>query len=132
MLGKVVTRRGNFSEGNSQSSNESMSAGNSQNWGSSSNYGYSAGQGHGSLNSSSGSTNGAGSNFGSNRGRGSSQNVNQGYSESMEYAVEPGFFGRGLKTGGPQNGNEVTAIWFQSGKVFKASRANFLLGRFAQ
>ena len=50
----------------------------------------------------------------------------------MEYAIEPGFFGRGLKTGGPQNGNEVTGIWFQGGRVFEASGTNFLLGRFKQ
>ncbi|HXP86247.1 MAG TPA: hypothetical protein VN841_16090 [Bryobacteraceae bacterium] len=131
MPGRVVTRRNNFSEGSSQSINEGMSAGNSQNWASSSNYGHSTGRGY-SFTSSSGSTRGAGDNWGSNRGRGSSQNMSHGYSESMEYAIEPGFFGRGLKTGGPENGNQVTAIWFQAGRVFKASGTNFLLGRFAQ
>ena len=131
MLGKVVTQRGNYSSGSSNSINFGMSAGNSENRGSSSNYGSSYGQSS-SFNSSSGSSSGSGNNWGSNRGRGSSQNISQGYSESMEYAVEPGFFGRGLKTGGPENGNEVTAIWFQSGRVFKASGTNFLLGRFAQ
>jgi len=131
MLGRVVTRRNNFSEGSSRSINEGMSAGNSQNWGSSDNHGYSVGQGH-SFNSSSGSTDGAGNNWGSNRGRGSSQNVSQGCTEVMEYAIEPGDFARTLKTGGPQNGNQVTAIWFQSGRVFRSSGTNFLLGRFAQ
>jgi hypothetical protein len=131
MLGRVVTRRNNFSEGNSQSFNEGMSAGNSRSWGASKSFGYSVGQGN-SASSNSGSTNGDASTWGSNRGRGSSQNTSHGYSEAMEHAIEPGFLGRELKTGGPQNGNQVTAIWFQSGRVFKASGTNFLLARFAQ
>ena len=131
MIGKVLTRRGNFSEGNSHSFNEGMSAGNSENSGSSSSYGSSTGSGY-SMNSSSGSTSGSGNNWGNNRGRGSSENVSRGYSESMEYAIEPGDFARCLKTGGPQNGNRVTAVWFQAGRTFKATGRNFLVAEFAQ
>jgi hypothetical protein len=130
MCGKVLTRHGNFSEGSSQSFNEGMSAGNSENSGSSSNYGSSYGHG-GSFNSSSGSTSGSGSNWGSNRGRGSSENVSRGYSESMEYAIEPGDFARCLKSGGPQNGNRVTAVWFQAGRTFRATGKNFFVAEFA-
>lgn len=130
-LGKVLARRGNFSAGSSQNFNEGMSVGNSKNTGSSSSYGSSSGKGY-SFNSNSGSNTGAGSNSGNTRGRGSSENVSRGYSESMEYCIEPGDFGRILKTGGPQNGNEVTAVWFQAGRVFKASDTNWLLARFAQ
>jgi hypothetical protein len=50
----------------------------------------------------------------------------------MEYAVEPGDFARVLQTGGPQNNNIVSAIWFQAGRMFKASRTNWLLARFKQ
>lgn len=131
MIGKVLTRRRNVSVGSSQTFNEGMSAGESENTGSSTSSGYSHGQGY-NVNSSSGSTSGSGSNWGNNRGRGTSDNVNRGYSESMEFAIEPGEFARMLKTGGPENGNRVTAVWFQAGRVFKASGSNWLIARFAQ
>ena len=41
---------------------------------------------------------------------GTSQNVNRGYSESMEYVIEPGEFVRILKTAGRQNGMEVAGV----------------------
>jgi hypothetical protein len=131
MIGKVLTRRANFSAGNSQSFNEGMSAGENENSGSSSSYGSSHGQGY-SLSSSSGSTSGEGNNWGSNRGRGFTDNVSHGYSESMEFCIEPGDFGRYLKTGGPENGNRVTAVWFQAGRTFKATGKNFLVPEFEQ
>jgi hypothetical protein len=131
VIGKVVKRHGNFSNGSSESVNFEMTAGSSENCGSSSNYGSSSGQSY-SFNSSSGNTSGSGNNWGSNRGRGTSRNVSQGYSESMEYAIEPGDFARILKTGGSRNGNQVTGIWFQAGRVFKASGTNMLLETFTQ
>jgi hypothetical protein len=131
MIGKKVTRRGNFNAGNSQTFNEGMSAGESENTGSSHSYGSSGGQGY-SFNSNSGSSSGAGNNWGNNRGRGSTDNVSRGYSESMEYVIEPGEFARILKTGGRANGNIVTGIWFQGGRTFKESGGNIMLKRFAQ
>lgn len=131
MMGKVLTRRRNVSVGSSQTFNEGMSAGESENTGSSTSSGYSHGQGY-NVNSSSGSTSGSGSNWGNNRGRGTSDNVNRGYSESMEFAIEPGDFARHLKTGGPENGNRVTAVWFQAGRTFKATGRNYLIAEFAQ
>jgi hypothetical protein len=50
----------------------------------------------------------------------------------MEFAIESGDFARILKIGGRQNGNQVTGIWFRSGRVYKASGSNWLLERFAQ
>ncbi len=50
----------------------------------------------------------------------------------MEYVIEPGEFARILQTGGRANGNIVTGIWFQGGRVFKASGGNMMLRRFAQ
>jgi hypothetical protein len=131
MIGKVLTRRANFSEGNSQSFNEGMSAGNSENTGSSSGYGSSSGKGY-SFNSNSGSTSGSGNNWGNNRGRGSSENVSRGYSESMEFLIEPGDFARILRTGGRANGGIVTGVWFQSGRVFHESNGNTMIRRFRQ
>ena len=128
MIGKVVTRRSNFSAGNSQSFNEGMSAGNSENTGSSSSFG-SSGQ---SFSSNSGSNSGSGNNWGDNRGRSSTDNVSRGYSESMEYVIEPGEFARILKTGGRANGGIVSGVWFQSGRVFEASGGNMMIRRFRQ
>jgi hypothetical protein len=131
MLGRVVTRRGTYNTGKSESVNIGVNAGNSENSGSSSSFGSSYGQSY-SMNSSSGSSSGSGNSWGENRGRGTSRNVSEGYSESMEYAIEPGDFGRSLKTGGPRNGNEVTAVWLQAGRVFTTSGTNWLLARFKQ
>ena len=131
MIGKVLTRRANYSAGNSQSVNQGMSKGNSENTGSSSSYGSSGGQGY-SFNSNSGTNSGRGSNYGDSRGRSSTDNVSRGYSESMEYAIEPGDFARRLKTGGAANANIVTGVWFQSGRVFSASGHNMMIPRFKQ
>jgi hypothetical protein len=129
VVGRVVKRRGTYNKGSSESVNIGMNAGNSENSGSSSSFSTSYGQG--GVNSTSGSSDGSGNSWGENRGRGTSRNVSEGYSESMEYAIEPGDFGRILKTGGPRNGNEVTAIWYQAGRVFTTG-TNFLLARFKQ
>jgi hypothetical protein len=137
-IGKVLTRRANFSTGTSQSMNLGMTSGASENSGSSSSwgnsFGSSSGQGGGnhSFNSNTGHNSGTGNNWGSNRGRGSSESVSQGYSEAMEYAIEPGDFGRILKNGGTQNRNRVTGIWYQAGRVFRASGNNFMLEIFQQ
>ena len=116
-----------------------MTAGASENSGSSSNSGHSYGSTSGSgynrnssFSSGHGHNSGTGTNWGSNRGRGTSENVSRGYSEGMEYAIEPGDFGRILKTGGKANGNRVTGIWFQGGRIFKASGNNFMLETFKQ
>lgn len=148
MLGRVVTRRGSYnlgssrSRGSARSINAGMNAGEGENWGSSSNFnwssGSSGGQGSSSVSYGSGSSSGGSNNWGENRGKGSSRNESQGYSESlgyseaMEYAIEPGDFARVLKTGGPENGNIVTAVWFQSGRIFRASGTNWLIARFKQ
>jgi hypothetical protein len=50
----------------------------------------------------------------------------------MEFAIEPGDFARILRTGGKANGNLVTGVWFQTGRVFRDSGSNILLETFAQ
>ncbi len=67
-----------------------------------------------------------------NQSRGTSSNTSRGYSESMEFLIEPGDFARLLRTGGTANGNLVTGVWFQSGRVFKGSGSNILLETFKQ
>ena len=135
-IGKVITRRANYSAGVSQSANYGMSAGDSENHGSNSNHGFSygssSGQGSCSSNSSSGGSSGTGYNWGSNKGESRSDNESRGFTEAMEYAVEPGEFARVLKTGGRPNRNLVTAFWLQSGRRFNYSGQNFLLETFRQ
>jgi hypothetical protein len=111
-----------------------MNAGESENSGFSSNFGASSssGFGQGSHNSSAGSSRGDGTSWGENPGRGQSHNVSEGYSENMEFAIEPGDFARRLKTGGRQNGNEVTGVWFQGGRIFRNTGTNHFVARFRQ
>lgn len=132
MIGKVVTRRGNYSAGQSNSTNFGMNAGTSENQGSSSNDGTSYGQQGFTFNNGGGTNEGTGSNWGSSRGRSTASNESRGYSESMEYAIEPGDFARMLKSGGPANDYEVTGIWFETGRVFKSTGTNYMLVRFRQ
>ena len=75
---------------------------------------------------------GGGDSYGRNRGHGSNQGTSRGYSEAVDWVVEPAFFARSLKTGGPANGNRVGAIWTQAGRRFAASGGPSLLVEFAQ
>jgi len=133
VIGKVVKQRGNYSSGSSQNYSLGMNEGSGQNSGTSTSFGSSSSSnGQFSSTSGYGSNSGSNNNWGSNQGRGNSQNESRGYSESLEFLIEPGDFARVLKTGGKQNRNLVTGIWFQGGRVFQASSTNVLLETFAQ
>jgi len=137
-LGQVVQRRGNFSEGEGSSFNYGMNMGEGSNQGTSSNSGGSVTSGRGMQPGSSshswgsGRSKGDSENWGRNRGSGTSSNVSQGYSEQVGYMIEPGQFGRMLRTGGPGHGNLVSAVWYQAGRSFAASSGNALLAEFRQ
>jgi hypothetical protein len=138
-IGKVMKRHANYNAGMSQSVNFGMSEGGSENRGGNSNYGFSSSQSHGQTHGRStgfsfnaGNSSGTGSNWGSNRSVARSDSESRGYSESMEYVIEPGEFARCLKTGGKPNNNLVTAVWFQSGRIFKATGQNTILETFRQ
>ena len=51
------------------------------------------------------------------------------HTQPMSMAAD---FARLLKTGGPAYGNEVTGVWFQSGRLFKSTGTNMLLETFVQ
>lgn len=132
-IGRIIQRRGNYSEGSSTGRSYGLNEGDSRNWGSSSSYGSSTdGRGHNSSNSSYGSNFGEGESTGRNRGVNRGESYSGGYSETMDYEIEPADFSRALRTGGPTNGGKVTAVWFQAGKQFQDSRRNYLLTRFQQ
>ncbi len=137
-IGKVMKRHSNYNAGVSQSVNVGMSSGASENRGRATNYGSSSSRSlqphpqNASSSFSAGNNTGTGSNWGSNRGESKSDSESHGYSESMEYVYEPGDFGRVLKTGGKPNNNLVTAVWFQSGRIFKATGQNTIKVTFRQ
>lgn len=121
LIGRGIHRRATYSEGEGVNRNAGMNAGRNSSRGGSSSAGGSYGNGHGSTSWSSGSNHGSGENWGDNRGVGTNENFSQGYSEVMDYLIEPVVFGRDLKSGGPANRNQVTAIWYKAGGNFKSS-----------
>jgi hypothetical protein len=132
-IGRIIQRRGTYNEGSSTGRSFGMNEGENSNWGTSSSTGSSR-DAHGNYSSTSsfGSNRGGGESTGRNRGLNRGQSYSDGYSETMDYEIEPGDFSRALKTGGPANGKNVTAVWFQAGKIFRDSRRNYLLTRFEQ
>lgn len=135
-LGRTLHRRGSGSDavGTSTSWGNSMNQG--RNWGTSSQSGggfSSGGNGGGSSSNSwsHGTSSGGNDGYGVNRGGGTSTTHTQGYSEAMDWIMEPGAFAT-LKTGGPRNGKRVSAVWVQAGKTFIASNATGLLVEFKQ
>lgn len=136
-IGRSLQTRANFSEGEGRNFNSGMNMGEGTNWGSSSNSGGSVSIGpngqttHG-VSWGSGSSSGGNDSWGRNRGGGTSTNTSHGYSEAMDNIIEAGAFSRMLQTGGPANGNRVSAVWYQAGRVFRASGGNALIVEFAQ
>lgn len=132
-IGRVIQRRGTYSEGSSTSRSFGMNEGENTSYGASSSAGTSRDAHGGYSTSSSGGRNwGGGDSTGRNRGLNRGESYSGGFSETMDYEIEPGEFSRVLKTGGPANRNNVTAIWFQAGKTFVDSRRNYLMTRFDQ
>ena len=132
-IGRTIQRRANESESEASSYSRGMNTGENRSWGTNSSSGTSyGGNGSGSHSSSSGSNRGGGDSWGRNRGASTSETRSGGYSETMDYEIEPGDFGRVLKTGGPANQNQVTGIWFQAGKTFNDSACNYLHVRLRQ
>jgi hypothetical protein len=79
---------------------------------------------------------GSSSTSGYNETEGESQSVTTGGNEQMDTLVETNFFSQHLKTGGPDNNHEVTALWFKAGGNFKrpmpGATNNVILATFKQ
>jgi uncharacterized membrane protein YgcG len=132
-IGKGIERRANYSEGVSDGYSRGVNLGENTSWGTSSGWGSSSdGKGNRSSNFNNGSNSGGGESRGLNRGSNGGRSQSIGYSEAMDYEIQPGDFSRYLKTGGPANDNEVTALWFQAGRTFRESGRNYLYARFKQ
>ncbi len=131
--GKGVQLRRNWSEGETVGFNRGMSMGENESWGQNSSVSMSKdAQGRESSSVSFGSSSGGGTNTGVNRGRNEGYSSTSGQSEQIDYDLQPSFFARHLKTGGPENGFEVSGIWFQAGRTFRATGTNYLYTRFMQ
>lgn len=115
LIGRGLKRRQTYSEGEGTNQSLGMNTGASRNRGTSSG----AGGGNGGSTWSSGGNQGSGENWGDSRGRGVNRSTSNGFSEVMDYLIEPNAFSLDLKSGGPANGNKVTAIWFKAGGQFK-------------
>lgn len=134
-LGRALQRRGSFNESEGSSTSYGMNMGEGSNWGTNRSFsnGYSANARGGIMSgsASSGNSDGGNDSHGRNRGGGSNRGTSSGYSEQMDHVLEPGEFSRLLRTGGPANGNRVSAVWYQAGRTF-SSGGNALLVEFAQ
>lgn len=128
-IGKGLHRRGNFSQGQGTNHGYGMGMGEGTNWGMSQGFGgsSSSGPGGGSSGSSwnSGSSQGGNDNWNRSRNSGTNWSNSQGYSEQMDFRVEPGTFAT-FKTGGPANNGIATCIWYENGRRFNASGDNCL------
>ncbi|MGA0546832.1 TraM recognition domain-containing protein [Brevundimonas sp. VNH65] len=135
-IGKAIQRRGTFNESEGTNTGYSMNMGEGTSWNHNAppnRFGAPLGGFAGDAPpwSSTGSQ-GGGDNWGRGQSGGNNHGTSWGYSEQVDWIIEPGFFARALKTGGPTNGNRVSAIWYQAGHRFAASGSNFLQVEFRQ
>jgi hypothetical protein len=132
-IGRSLQRRGSYNEGTTYGTSHGMNEGENTSWGTSSSFSVTSdGKGGHSTSFGGGSNAGGGENYGRNRGQSDGSSRTSGYSETMDYEIEPADFSRYLKTGGPSNGGVVTGVWFQAGKRFEGSARNYLEVRFRQ
>lgn len=132
-MGRRLHSRANYSQSSGSSVSDGMNMGEGSNWGKSrSSGGQTSYSGMAIGGWTYGDSDGGSGNWGRNRGESTSSNVSQGYSQQMDYVIEPGEFSRMLKTGGPAHRGRVSAVWFQAGRTFHASGGNALLLEFQQ
>ncbi|WP_067734190.1 type IV secretory system conjugative DNA transfer family protein [Novosphingobium naphthalenivorans] len=135
-MGRAVQERRSYNQSEGSSRNWGMNAGEGENRGSNASSGWNSSHSGNSYSvgssGSSGTSQGDSTNWGRQRGRASNESVSHGVSEQVDFIIEPGEFGRMLKTGGPANGNVVSAVWFSAGRRFDASRGNALHVEFGQ
>jgi len=128
-LGRTIHLRQNFSEGHGGGDNYGMNLGQGENRGSNWNSGGSVANNGGNYTSSAswgrGGSDGTSDNWGRNRGSNSSWNSSQSWAEQSDWVIEPGFFARGLKTGGTAHGGRVSAVWLRAGHCFAATGSNY-------
>jgi hypothetical protein len=132
-VGRVLHRRASFSESESTGRSGGLNRGEGSNFGTNSGVSVSP-DGKGGFNTSysSGSSSGFNESTGRNRGFTTGESVSNGFSEAMDYEIEPGEFARSLMTGGPPNGGVVSCVWFQAGRRFAVTSRPWLVASFRQ
>jgi len=126
------TQRGT-NKGTSWGSNSGSSFGSTsgQNGQSSSNISFSSGSSKGgSKGTSSSVSSGGGESWGESQSQGYSDGA--GWSEQMDYTVQPATFAYGLRKGGQADGFLVDAVVVQGGRNFKATGSHWLVCTFKQ
>lgn len=135
-IGRGLQQRSTFTEGEGTNQNFGMNMGEGSSWNrntkGTSFFGGGGGFGSGEPRWDEHGSEGGGDNWGRNRGHGRSTNTSWGTSEQMDFIIDAGQFGRMLKTGGPANGNRVSAVWYQAGRQFGASGGNAFIAEFGQ
>lgn len=130
-IGRTIQRRSTFSESESSGRSGGLNMGEGSNSGTNSGVSISP-DGKGGVNRSVsfGSSSGYNESTGRNRGFTTGESVSNGFSEAMDYEIEPGEFARSLLTG-PPNGI-VSCVWFQAGRRFAATGRPWLVASFRQ
>lgn len=119
LIGRGLQRRASGSESEGRNSSYSMNQGGGSSTGTSFNSGSShSDMGGGSRSSGWGRNSSQSASWGESMSRGTNQNWTQGWSEQMDYLIEPNFFTYGLRTGGKPHKGVVTALWFKAGASF--------------
>jgi hypothetical protein len=146
LIGRGIQIRRNTSEGHSTSSQRGKSysssesvthtLGDTESRGSQFGYSGIPGNFNRGVNSQWSAASQRGSNNGYSITEGESQNVGTSDNEHMDTLVETNFFSQHLKTGGPDNDYEVTALWFKAGGRFNrpmpGATNNVILATFKQ
>ena len=132
MIGKVVKRRKNGSWGTSHTHSIGTSESSSENTSRSISNSDSQSGGGPSSSSSTSFSFSSGVTRGTTEGESTGRSETDGFSESLEYIIEPGDFARGLKNGGRANNREVTGLWLQNARRFEKTESNLFLARFKQ
>jgi hypothetical protein len=138
-IGKAMQRRRSRNWSHSDSSQTSHNTGQSwgtqtgtsrgRNYGSSVNFNFGNGTTSGSYGTSAGQQNGSsessseGGNWSSGTSNGHSDSDGGGWSENMDYVIQPGDFANRLRQGGERNGYLVTGILLQANRVFSRTGA---------
>jgi hypothetical protein len=132
-VGRDLQWRATQGRSDGWSTQRGLSEGSNTSRGHSRSHGSSSGGNSTGSNSNSGTNTGSGENYGLNVGQGSNGSQSHSRQQTMDNVLEPAFFARRLLSGGPKNGNIVTAVWFKAGARFRASGGrNWFIARFRQ
>jgi len=132
IIGRDLTWRATQGTSSGTTTSKGLNEGTNANRGHSSGSSHSYGGNSGGWSTNSGTNHGSGENFGANVGTGTNTSESHSRAETMDHVLEPAFFSRSLKSGGPQNNKIVTAVFFRAGARFEATGSNWLTVAFRQ